>query len=417
MKVRSWAGSAMVAALLVVAAAPASAGVIEDAVAATAHTPDELVAAFDDAILPGLGLPGDPPPITGDPALDERIRTLAEARGYIARGEPTQSLVPADGYWLQPAAAEAWEALQAAAAGAGHTLILTSGYRSYDRQAGLFSSRITGTSDAELDAVLAIAAPAGYSRHHTGYAIDIRTPGKILHEFATTEAYAWLAADDWAAAKAFGFLPSYPDGSAPAGPDPEPWEFVWVGAINIICGDFEASPTEPFCDTIASAFAPDIVWLADSGVTTGCRLIRFCPDDTVTRAQAGTFLWRMAGEPASTIEIDFVDVPEGTFFTEAVRWMVEMEITSGTSPDHFSPHDPVTRDQFVTFLWRFAGEPVPTLAHDFLDVPDPYFASTAIRWASEVGITHGISPTEFSPGGTSTRGQTAAFLHRYDLLA
>ncbi len=414
MKVRAWLGVLVATAML--APSPVAAGEIEDVVASTAHTPDELLASFDDAILPGLSLPGEPPTITGNTELDTRIRELAEARGYIPRGVPIQALVPVDGYYVQPDAAAAWEALQAAAAAAGHTITLTSGYRSPATQASLFVSRMAGTSDAELDALLAIAAPPGYSRHHTGYAIDIRTPTDFLYDFAGSDAYAWLAADDWANAKSFGFLPSYPFDSSPAGPDPEPWEYVSVGAMNIVCGDFEPSAEEPFCDTVGSTFATDVVWLYDAGITTGCREIRFCVTDTLTRAQAATFLWRMAGEPEATVEIPFDDIPDSSYYTEAVRWMVENALTTGTSSAEFSPDDPLTRDQFVTFLWRFAEQPPPAAPHPFIDVPDPYFATDAISWAAEVGITTGSSPSEFSPGGTATRGQAAAFLHRYESL-
>ncbi len=412
---RSWLAIAL--AMAVLAPTPATAGVIEDTVAATVHTPDELLATFDDAELAGLGPEGPAPAITGNAETDARIRAIAEARGYERRAEPSQTLVAVDGYRLQPEAAAAWEALQAEAAAAGHSIILTSGYRSPATQAGLFRSRLRSTSDEEIDRVLATVAAPGYSRHHTGYAIDVKTPTHVLHDFATSGTYAWMAADNWAIAKSFGFIPSYPAGASAAGPDPEPWEFVWVGPVNIICGDFEPSTEAPFCDTIESTFATDVVWLHEAGITTGCRVGRFCVNTEITRAQAATMIWRMEGQPVSTSDIPFIDVPDDTYYTEAVRWMVETALTTGTSPTEFSPHNPLTRDQFVTFLWRYAGSPSPTEPHQFEDVPVASFATTAVSWAAESGVTTGTSLTEFSPVATATRGQAAAFLHRFDLLA
>ncbi len=400
----------------VLAPSPAHAGIVEDAVAATAHTPDELVASFDNAELPGLAPEGPGPSITGNAELDTRIRTIAETRGYERHPEPDRELVVADGFRLQPEAAAAWEAMQGAALEAGHSIRITSAYRSPVTQAGLFRSRLNGATDAAIDHVLATVAAPGYSRHHTGYTIDIRTPTHFLHNFANSDAYAWMAADNWAVAKSFGWLPSYPAGASAAGPDPEPWEFVWIGPINIICGDFDPSPETTFCDTLGSTFAADVEWLRSEGITTGCNTNRFCPTTTITRAQAATMLWRMEGEPAATSAIPFLDVPDNVYFTEAVRWMVELVITTGTSSTEFSPHVELTRDQFVTFLWRYAGRPAPAGSHQFVDVGPTSFAADAIAWAAGVRVTTGTSATKFSPVATTTRGQAAAFLHRYDLI-
>ena len=414
MKTRVLLASALCAAVLV--PSPVGAGIIDDAVAATSHTPDELVASFDDAELAGLAPEGPGPAITGNADLDARIRAIAEARGYKRHAEPDRPLVVADGLRLQPEAAAAWEAFQGAALDAGHSIRITSAYRSPAFQATFFRSRLTSTTDAAIDHVLRTVAAPGYSRHHTGYTIDIRTPTHFLHNFANSEAYAWMAADSWAIAKSYGWLPSYPDGASQAGPDPEPWEFVWVGAINIVCGVFDPSPEAPFCDTLGSTFAGDVNWLAGEGITVGCRTGRFCIGSEITRAQAATMLWRLDGKRIVTSVIPFDDVPDGAFFTEAVRWMVELEITTGTSPTEFSPDVELTRDQFVTFLWRYAGRPAAGDPHEFVDVSPTSFATDAVSWAAEVGVTTGTSATKFSPTATATRGQAAAFLHRYDLL-
>jgi hypothetical protein len=381
-------------------------------------TLEQMVTAYDEALLPNLRAPApNPPVITGDVELDTRIRALGEARGYTRRPEPSGALANVDRHLLQPTAASAWLQLRAAAATAGHSIEITSGYRSAAGQRAIWIDRMRGTSDEALDLLMQTVAVPGYSKHHTGYAIDLRSGPASLFAFQDSPAYAWLSENNFANAMAYGWLPSYPAGVDGLGPGPEPWEFVYVGLDNILCADFdpEADPSRPFCDTIGSPFADDIVWLHDTGLTTGCDARRYCTDGIVTRAEAATFLWRLFGrmEPGTDFNHTFDDVPAGAFYTDAVRWMVENKITTGTTSTSFSPSRTLTRAQFVTFLWRAAGRPDPMSSLEFEDVDPGSYAATAIAWAKFVGITSGTSATEFSPDATATRGQMAAFLHRF----
>ena len=141
----------------------------------------------------------------------------------------------------------------------------------------------------------------------------------------------------------------------------------------------------------------------------------YCTDGIVTRAEVATFLWRLFGrvEPSPGSRTTFDDVPSGQFFTVPVAWMVENGITTGTTPTTFAPFETVTRAQFVTFLWRAAGRPDPMSPLEFDDVDPGSYAADAIAWAKFVGVTSGTTATEFSPDATATRGQMAAFLHRF----
>ena len=153
-------------------------------------------------------------------------------------------------------------------------------------------------------------------------------------------------------------------------------------------------------------------WAFVEGVTTGKTSSLFGPDDPCTREQVVTFLWRAAGEPKpETTENPFKDVKEG-FSYDAILWAVENEITNGTSKDTFSPTDTCTREQIVTFLWRFENKPAPTLKESpFSDVTGGY-SFDAILWAVENGITTGVTATTFVPKGTCTRAQVVTFLFR-----
>ena len=115
----------------------------------------------------------------------------------------------------------------------------------------------------------------------------------------------------------------------------------------------------PFTDVPPGQFySVAVAWLSEEEITTGTTPTTFSPDDSVTRAQMATFLWRYSGSPEpASLDTPFTDVPPGQFYSKAVAWLVEEEITTGTSPTTFSPDDPVTRGQMATFLWRLAGEP------------------------------------------------------------
>jgi len=208
-------------------------------------TPAELVAAFDGLVLPGTSDPATLPPITGDPATDAGIRAAAVARGYRVRAVADAGrLVSVGGFLVQPEVADAWTRLQAAASAAGHGgLRLTSAYRSAGGQAAVFGRYLASWS---LERALGRAALPGYSKHHTGYALDIAQGGFGGPAFGRSPAYAWLAADGFANLRQHGFLPSYPPGAGPHGPDPEPWEIVYAGTEAIRCAGPYAG-ADPSC--------------------------------------------------------------------------------------------------------------------------------------------------------------------------
>ena len=195
--------------------------------------------------------PAEAPAVTGQAAADERIARLARARGYRlrAQADPAQLADAGGGRQLEPRVLEAFRSLQAEAAAQGLRLELVSGFRTVARQRAIFLGALAergrqrlgrnytageiaaGAADAALEAALAESAPPGFSRHHTGYALDLNDPssGRPFTEFGDSRAYRWLAADNYLVAKRFGFIPSYPPGAGAQGPDPEPWELVWVG--------------------------------------------------------------------------------------------------------------------------------------------------------------------------------------------
>ena len=192
---------------------------------------------------------------------------------------------------------------------------------------------------------------------------------------------------------------------------------TYTEKIPAIGTDPDPKPDHPFTDVDSNAFYYDaMLWAVENGVTTGVTATEFMPKADATRAQFVTFLWRMAGEPEPTItEHSFTDVKEGTFYYKAMLWAVEKGITKGVTKTTFQPYAPVNRGQAVTFLWRYAGEPEPTTTeHNFTDVKEGTFYYKAMLWAVENDITNGITKTTFQPLVTANRGQVVTFLYRYN---
>jgi hypothetical protein len=184
---------------------------------------------------------------------------MAFSRGYVLRPVASDGLVNADGVPMQPEAAAAWKRLKAAARDAGLPFIVLSAYRSPDRQRTLFNGKLVGTSDDSINAALRWYSLPGTSKHHSGYALDFIYPDGTFGEFRQTPAYDWLEKDNFYNAKRFGFIPSYPDDVSAQGPNPEPWEFVWVGVEMIRCGTpveaSEIGPTSGFIGQIVAEVA------------------------------------------------------------------------------------------------------------------------------------------------------------------
>lgn len=157
-----------------------------------------------------------------------------------------------------------------------------------------------------------------------------------------------------------------------------------------------------------------IDWTITGGVTNGTSATTFSPEEGCTRAQVVTFLWRAAGQPEPTSSSNpFADVKAGQYYYKAVLWAVEHGITNGMSATEFGPDNTCTRAQIVTFLWRYEGKPAPSSTHNpFADVNTGSYYGSAVLWAVEHGITNGMSATEFCPENTCTRAQVVTFLYR-----
>ena len=214
-------------------------------------TGPEFNELFTTAELPNLSSVSAAPTITDSAEMDERIRTEAIERGYRRRPLPADDALMRlidDGLALQHLAAEAWLAMAQDAAAHDIELRLDSAYRGHRYQRQVFLRPLETPYELEDFAErMKMSAPPGYSKHHTGYAVDIGHEGFSDSEFGESPAYEWLAADNFANAKKHGWIPSYPPDGGRQGPVPEPWEFTYVGVEAILC--FHQPPTgdDPLC--------------------------------------------------------------------------------------------------------------------------------------------------------------------------
>ena len=172
--------------------------------------------------------------------------------------------------------------------------------------------------------------------------------------------------------------------------------------------------TGVFVDVPEGSYYEEAVnWAVEKGITTGTDATHFSPNGICTRAQAVTFLWRAAGSPAAKSAVmPFTDVKAGSYYYDAVLWAVENGITKGTSDTMFSPDATCSRAQIVTFLWRSQKSPAAGTANPFTDVKASAYYADAVLWAVKEDVTKGTTNTTFSPDANCTRAQIVTFIWR-----
>ena len=177
------------------------------------------------------------------------------------------------------------------------------------------------------------------------------------------------------------------------------------------------APVAGFNDVKATDYYADaVVWAVNRGITNGKTATTFAPKLNCTRAEMVTFLWRAMGEPKPTGGNPFSDLTKD-WYKDAVLWAAQTDITNGKTATTFAPNETVTRGQAVTFLYRLecyrlSGEPRVGADNPFGDIAAGKFYSKPVLWAYQNGITNGATATLFKPMDPCTRGQIVTFLYR-----
>lgn len=157
-----------------------------------------------------------------------------------------------------------------------------------------------------------------------------------------------------------------------------------------------------------------INWAAVTGVTAGVGDNQFAPNQGCTRAQLVSFLWRAAGEPEpETTKSPFTDVQDpNEYYYKAVLWAAENGIAAGVGNNQFAPNQTCTRAQIVSFIYRASGDTETYTENPFQDVSPKDYYYKAVLWGAANGVVAGTSDTTFSPNETCTRAQGVSFLYR-----
>lgn len=184
----------------------------------------------------------------------------------------------------------------------------------------------------------------------------------------------------------------------------------------------ESAWENPFDDVDEAAWYFDAVrYVFENGLLQGTSDTLFSPDLTTTRAMIVTVLWRMAEEPVINYAMTFDDVPEGLWYSEAVRWAAGEGIVTGYDDTRFGPNDAVTREQLAAMLYRYAvsqgrdvsvGEDTNILSYaDAFSVSE--YAVSALQWACGEGIVTGRDDGTLSPQDSALRSEFSAMLMRF----
>ena len=188
---------------------------------------------------------------------------------------------------------------------------------------------------------------------------------------------------------------------------------------------FREIPPEslPFTDIADNAWYADAVrYVYKHGLMAGTSATTFAPDVTTSRAMIATILWRMAGSPVVNYAMNFADVPQDQWYSEAIRWATSEGVVTGYGNGLFGTNDPITREQLATMLWRYAqsegydvsvGESTNILSYtDVANLAD--YAIAAMQWAVGAGIINGTGDgSALTPQGQATRAQAAVMLMRF----
>ena len=199
------------------------------------------------------------------------------------------------------------------------------------------------------------------------------------------------------------------------------WQFTSSGKVKGISGKADLDfwfMDFPFRDVTLTHWAYESICYAyERGYVNGLDKNSFAPDTNATRGQMITMLYRMMGSPAVTQPSTFLDLTE-SYYMDAIAWGQQNGIVNGRSETRYDPDAYVSRQEFVTMLYRLAGKPESTYSLSaFMDAEDiSEYAVSSMSWAVEQGIIRGESDTLLNPEGYATRAQIATILMRYDQI-
>lgn len=187
-------------------------------------------------------------------------------------------------------------------------------------------------------------------------------------------------------------------------------------AATFGCDGGDNCPSKAFTDLGDKQWYHDSIdYAVENGLLEGTSPTTMEPNATLIRAQLAQILYNIEDKPAVTGEMIFEDVPASEWFYSPVLWANQNEIINGTSPTTFEPLEDISRQDLALMLYRYAGKPAVTGDLDGFTDGDQVgdWAEEAMAWAVAEGIVQGDTPTTLNPTGTATRAEAAAMLQRF----
>ena len=170
-------------------------------------------------------------------------------------------------------------------------------------------------------------------------------------------------------------------------------------------------------------FYTPVNYAYERGLFSGMDENHFDPGGSMNRAMLMSVLHRLAGAPADGGGLSFADVPDGQWYSQAVRWGAAQGITSGTGEGVFSPFNQVTREQTVVMLYNYTtkylkrGSGTVANLSDYQDLDRvSEWARPAMAWAVGQGIVSGVNNgglLTLEPQRGATRAEMATMLQAF----
>jgi 5'-nucleotidase / UDP-sugar diphosphatase len=162
-----------------------------------------------------------------------------------------------------------------------------------------------------------------------------------------------------------------------------------------------------------------VVYAYTKNLFSGTSAAAFSPNESMTRGQLVTVLWRMAGKPQAAAASKFTDVKASSYCTAAVSWAAEAGLVSGYTTDTFSPDKAISRQQLAAILYKYAqlmkydttaGGMAIREYSDYDQIAS--YAAEGLGWANAAGLVKGTDG-KINPAGTAQRCQVAVILSRF----
>jgi len=182
----------------------------------------------------------------------------------------------------------------------------------------------------------------------------------------------------------------------------------------------DTTSVDGFIDVVNHWALDAIKYVTEEGLFYGTTESTFSPNAVMTRGMFVSVLGRFAKVSGNGVS-DFTDVNEDEYYAPYVAWAAEKGIVSGTSANTFAPNAPITREQAMTILYKYAdfiGSDVSNIEgmaiNEFSDVNNiSAWAKTAVRYGLNASVIRGRTDGSFDPQGTATRAEIATMLQKF----